>query len=166
MPANISHVVLIVPSVPGGMAEWPTPGPVSVAASQALCPTLAFDNFPGERTCVYISIHLMQWMVHLPEPHLPYGMTFHGELLLCCSFERMDVLAEPERLQVVLRERQPNKAFVDIGGNRELPALVTLLPDLHKAGAHLLPLQPIAPWQPCMMQHHPRPSHTHHGSHA
>lgn len=54
-----------------------------------------------------------------------------------CRFEIMDVLAEPQRLQVVLRERRPNKVFVDIGGNRELPALVALLPALHHAGAHL-----------------------------
>lgn len=36
---------------------------------------------------------------------------------------------------MVLRERRPNKVFVDIGGNRELPALVALLPALGEAGA-------------------------------
>eukprot|EP00892_Ulva_mutabilis_P005465 jgi/Ulvmu1/3290/UM153_0002.1 len=50
------------------------------------------------------------------------------------SFERLDVLAEPQQLQVVLQTQRPCKAFVDIGGNRELPALVALLPALHQAG--------------------------------
>lgn len=67
----------------------------------------------------------------------------------CCRFELMDVLAEPQRLQEVLRERRPGKVFVDIGGNRELPALVALLPALHQAGSHPPPHLVVPHLQPC-----------------
>lgn len=51
-------------------------------------------------------------------------------------FERFDCLAEKRTLLEIAREISCTKVFVDIGGNRHVPALVDLLPWLQ---LHLQP---------------------------